>query len=397
MSPSATGESISSPARLQKILIFAGAPPPIHGQNVMVAALVEGLRKDPQFHVVHIDPKLSQRTDEIGQGSLIKVFRLIFACAHALLTRLREGPMIFYYVPAPGRRVPVFRDWIVLFLCRRFFPVLVLHWHAVGLGQWVEKQPSTVTAFLTRRALDQADLAIVLASELASDAEIFRPLKTVVIANGIPDPVPADLSRKLTVKTHHDVLFLGLGNEAKGLFVSLEAVRFANTLGSNRFRFTFAGNFATPEDEQRFAQIMQSSAGWLRRVGIVSGLAKATLLRESDVLCFPTQYAFEGQPLVLIEAMAFELPIVTTRWRAIPGMLPDQNVWFVEPQKPESIAHALIEACQQPAHSGTMRRHFLENFTLERHLTLMSSALNSLDLGESPTARKKRDYRSLRS
>jgi glycosyltransferase involved in cell wall biosynthesis len=391
MSSSASETSPSLSAK--KILVFAGTPPPIHGQNVMVAALIEGLRKDSRFQVVHIDPRLSRSNDEVGQKSFGKLMRLAWACARALAARLREGPMVLYYVPAPGKKTPVVRDWIVLLICRCFFQKIVLHWHAVGLGAWTTAQPGTFTSYFTHRALDQADLAIVLAPELADDAKIFRPRKVAVVPNGIPDPVTSELAPKLVVKPQHDVLFLGLGSEAKGLFVSVEAVRLANTFSSQRFRFTFAGSFASPEDEQRFVKLMQSAGDWIRRVGVVSGLAKATLLRESDVLSFPTQYPHEGQPLVLIEALAFDLPIVTTRWRSIPGMLPKEHIAFVDPANLDEMANAIYAACQRRNEStdtgwdgemvsgkkaegpGALRAHFLAHFTLEKHLEAMKRAL----------------------
>ena len=39
---------------------------------------------------------------------------------------------IFYYVPAPGKRVALYRDWLVMFICRPFFSGVILHWHAVA-------------------------------------------------------------------------------------------------------------------------------------------------------------------------------------------------------------------------------------------------------------------------
>ena len=53
----------------------------------------------------------------------------------------------------------------------------------------------------------------------------------------------------------------------------------------------------------------------------MSALAALTLrtfsgtLRDADLFCFPTFYQNENQPVNLIEAMAFGLPVVTTRWR----------------------------------------------------------------------------------
>jgi len=65
-------------------------------------------------------------------------------------------------------------------------------------------------------------------------------------------------------------------------------------------------------------------------------------LREADLFCFPTRYIGENQPVNLIEAMAFGLPIVTTRWRSLPEMLPPNYPGLVDSQSPEQIAAALL-------------------------------------------------------
>ena len=65
-------------------------------------------------------------------------------------------------------------------------------------------------------------------------------------------------------------------------------------------------------------------------------------MREADLFCFPTRYIGENQPVNLIEAMAFGLPIVTTRWRSLPEMLPLNYPGLVDSQSPEQIAAALI-------------------------------------------------------
>ena len=58
--------------------------------------------------------------------------------------------------------------------------------------------------------------------------------------------------------------------------------------------------------------------------------AKTQALRDADLFCFPTYYLAENQPGNLIEAMAFGLPIVTTRWRSMPEMLPPDYPGLVD-------------------------------------------------------------------
>jgi hypothetical protein len=77
--------------------------------------------------------------------------------------------------------------------------------------------------------------------------------------------------------------------------------------------------------------------------------------------------------------MAHDLRIVTSRWRAIPAMLPTQYVWYAEPGNPASLAKAIGSAAGSPPPGGASRRHFLSHFTVERHLAAMSEVLSTLD------------------
>jgi len=102
------------------------------------------------------------------------------------------------------------------------------------------------------------------------------------------------------------------------------------------------------------------------------------LLRDADLFLFPTRYLGENQPVNLIEAMAFGLPIVTTRWRSIPEMLPENYAGLVDPKSPHQIADAL-RLVAAGDFTETLRELFLRNFTLEQHLANMAAAIRSLE------------------
>jgi len=96
------------------------------------------------------------------------------------------------------------------------------------------------------------------------------------------------------------------------------------------------------------------------------------------LFCFPTYYLAENQPGNLIEAMAYGLPIITTRWRSVPEMLPPDYPGLVDPKSPEQVAAALrrMAGCDS---SGTLREIFLRRFTLEQHLANMAAAIRSVE------------------
>jgi len=289
--------------------------------------------------------------------------------------------MWFYYVPAPGKRTALYRDWFVLLMCRPFFTGLVLHWHAVGLGEWLAQRAVAPERWATRLLLGRASLALVLAPELAEDARSLSPRHFAVVPNGVPDPGVTPRRRR-SASAPREVVFLGLGSRTKGLLDTLEAVVLADARDRGRFHLTVAGGFenATVERLYRIAAA-KLSPGLVTHAGTIDDTCKHALLTEADVFCFPTYYPHEGQPLTILEALAHDLPIITTRWRAIPGMLPTTNVWYVEPGRPDQIAEALVAATNAAKPDGAMRRHYLARYTPEHHLVELKAALLSLQPG----------------
>lgn len=176
------------------------------------------------------------------------------------------------------------------------------------------------------------------------------------------------------------VLFLAHCTRDKGVFDALEAIAIANrNAGTARFRLRVAGTFVTPEEERDF----RARAGQpdlrdvVEHVGFVSGEPKAREFRDADVFLFPSYFANEGQPLNLIEAMAHGLPVVTTRWRAIPEMVPEGYAGLVEPRDPAATAAALRTVAE--SEDGLrFREAYEQRFALRSHLVELARALKSV-------------------
>ncbi|HWD17661.1 MAG TPA: glycosyltransferase family 4 protein [Verrucomicrobiae bacterium] len=395
-----------------KLLVFAHTPPPHHGQSYMVQLMLEGLRQGQEIECFHVNARVSRDNEDIGGMRLGKMFLLLRYCAQAVWLRFRHGIKAFYYVPAPGKTSAVARDWVVMLLCRPFFPKLILHWHAAGLSQWLESK-GAMTRILTHTLLGKSDLSILTSDMNRADAESFGAKKIVAVRNCLPDPCPdfetnmrprreARLAARLKLQAGEKlsaqeraaaggepervrVLFLAHCMREKGLFDTLDAVAQANAAWREqkapwRMTLTVAGAFHSEEDRAEFERCTAAPEmkEMVQPLGFISGAQKQACLAESDVLCFPTYYHAEAQPLTVVESMAVGLPIVTTRWRSIPDILPPDYAGFVAPQAPAEVAQALrMAALANPFQA--LRARFLECFTVERHLRDLTAALRSVE------------------
>jgi glycosyltransferase involved in cell wall biosynthesis len=416
-----------------KLLIFAHTPPPLHGQSYMVQLMLEGFGGDQRkqksgaaakaaearsygIECYHVNVRLSKRLEDIGDLRFGKIMLLLGYCLQAVWCRFRYGVTAMYYIPAPGKTSALYRDWLVMFICRPFFKRIALHWEAAGLASWLETSVSMRTRSWTYRFLKQVDLSIILSQYNRADAEKIFSRQIRVVNNGIPDPCP-DFGRQLWPrrkarfaarrkllmgeplieddKQHTggntnvvQVLFLALCTRGKGVFDAISGValgrrRLAEQKRDVSLRLQIAGTFVDAEDKAEFDRLMAQPeySDFIEYVGFVSGERKERLLKEADLFCFPTYYENENQPVNLIEAMAFGLPILTTHWRSIPEWFPANYAGLVDVRSPDQVADVMLKLMASEPGDG-LRENFLKNFTVEQYLSGMAEALGRLEGSE---------------
>jgi glycosyltransferase involved in cell wall biosynthesis len=409
-----------------KLLVFAHTPPPHHGQSYAVQTMLKSFGGDRRkqrpraaapneygIECYHVNARFSAGLDDIGKLRIGKMLLLLFYCLQAIWCRWRHRVTNFYYVPAPGKAVALQRDWLVMLICRPFFRNVILHWHAAGLAKWLETAVQIRTRAITYRAFRHPDLSIVISNYNVADAEKLLSRRISHVDNGFADPCPdfettvlprrrarfaarakllanEPLSSKEAAAAGADpdvvkVLYLAHYMREKGLFAAAQAVVLANRMLHARkspvqVKLMAAGSFVTDGEKLEFDRLAQDPefACAVKLLGFVSWEKKQAVLREADLFCFPTGYAAENQPITLIEAMAFGLPTVTTRWRSLPEMFPPSYPGLVPDQSLEPIATALIDLMARET-GEALRYHYLARFTLERHLTGLARAIHSVE------------------
>jgi len=412
-----------------KLLVFAHTPPPHHGQSYMVQTMLAAFGGDRRrqkqaqtadngygIECYHVNARFSKGLEDIGKLQISKTLLILLYCLQAIWCRFRYGVTNFYYVPAPGKLVAVQRDWLVMWICRPFFKNVILHWHAAGLADWLETVAQIRTRAITFRAFRQPELSVVITKFNLADAQKLLSRRVCNVDYGILDPcrnfettvlprrrarwtararllareqpTPVEIAAAGSDPQIVRVLYLAHYMREKGLFAAAEGVVTANQIlqerkSSVRLKLMAAGSFVSNEEKLAFEQLLENPefASAVDCLGFLSGAKKEAALREADLFCFPTLYAAENQPITLIEAMAFGLPIVTTRWRSLPEMLPPDYPGLVANQDVEPIAMALIELMTQET-GEQLRQLYLDRFTLERHLTSLAEAIRSVEQPE---------------
>lgn len=401
-----------------RVLVFAHIPPPFHGQSYMVRVMLENLgeggpMKDERIRLFHLNTRLSDSLEDIGTWRAGKFFRLVGYIFRAWWMRWRYSLDAFYYIPAPpAKRGALYRDWIVLLLVGSLFRTRIFHWQAAGLGEWVRESAgqgavrrleASVTRWLFRH-----DLSCALNEWGRRDVTEFSPRHVAVVPNGVADPCPDYAGTLLPEQLRRreqrvsatkespallQLLYLALATRTKGLFDSVEAVALANARlvreGKNWcVRLTVAGTFYDPQEELAFRdrigrddlRLPESldAKSAVVYVGHVDGGKKDHVLREADAFCFASYYPNEGQPVSVIEALAYGLPVVLTRWRSLPEMIPSPLAHQVEPADPAALADALV-ALGEENRFEEFRKLYLGHYTEAVYCGLLREAFLLLE------------------
>lgn len=171
-------------------------------------------------------------------------------------------------------------------------------------------------------------------------AEHYDKLKIVRCGPALFQPVP------MPSQQPPEIVCVARLSEEKGLFVLLEALQ---QLAEQdvAFRCTLVGG-GPLEDEIRRARDQRGLQDRVEMVGAQPPTAVRAFYERASVVVLASFH--EGIPVVLMEAMATERPVIATRVGGIPELIEDgKNGWLVPSKDPSALAEALREALTQPA------------------------------------------------
>ncbi len=321
------------------VVVVGQTPPPYHGQAIMIQRLLEQSFEGFQLH--HVRMGFSREMDEVGNFQLRKVGHLFSIISRVIWIRLRTGAVILYYPPASPQRVPFYRDLVLLMSFRWMFNKTIFRFEACGLTDMYSSL-NRIEKLLFRAAYREPDVVIRLAKSLPEDGRRLGARREFIVPNAIPD-LPRNVQR-LTIAIP-TILFVGVVRRSKGVEVLLRAAGQLRKRGI-AFCLEFVGeaaslDFATEAKRIAIEEEIDDAVVWR---GLLIGDEIEQAYSQADIFCFPTFVGSEAMPIVLMEAMRSSLPVVSTKWRAIPEMVRDDVTGILVPiQDPAAVADALEE------------------------------------------------------
>ena len=346
-----------------RILFILHFPPPVHGSSVVGLQIKESKVINAAYDCHYINMGTSATIDEIGKNAFGKITRYISILSQVIKNLFALRPNLCYLaITAQG--IGFYKDAIVVLLVKLFGVKLVYHFHNKGV---INRQDKFIDNLLYRYVFKNTGI-ILLSPCLFSDIQKYVSKNAVQYCpNGIK-PIEIGTWPK-TTNDCPEILFLSHMLEAKGVYVLLDACAILKKRNLP-FHCTFIGGKGDITENQFQEKVVANGLkNSVSYIGSKHGHEKESYFSTADIFAFPTYKETFG--LVNLEAMQYELPVVSTYEGGIPDVVEDGVTGFLVPQK-DSVALAerlelLIKDPELRKKMGSAgRARYEKEYTLEK-------------------------------
>jgi glycosyltransferase involved in cell wall biosynthesis len=339
--------------------------------------LLESPAVAEEWRISHLDTSDRRSLENLGRVDVWNVLLGIRHVAELAVRMVRERPAVVWL--SLSQNTPAYlRDVLFIVFARLGGARVVGHLHG-GWFQEFYRAASFPVRQVIRIGCGMLAAAWVLGEGLRSTfTGLVPPERVRVVPNGVPDP--GALARRRGALESFTVLYLGQLSDLKGVDDLVEAFG-ALCPWDLPTRLVLAGAWLTGRDERRIRAAVAASPARARveLIGVVGSEEKARLLSEADVFALPAR-SHEGQPLVVLEAMAAGLPVVATARGAIPDMIEDGRTGLLVPEDEGALTGALERLRARPQLRAAMgaagRQRWEERFTAQACFRLVARELD---------------------
>jgi glycosyltransferase involved in cell wall biosynthesis len=328
------------------VLIGPMSQDPAESVSTVNRAFTHGLAS--RFEFISVDATRNVGNNRQATFNVVNLFYFVWQFAGWCIAVICRKPRIAHYAISSGWAM---EKGLAFMKVARMFGVRTLaHFHD---GAFIDKwnQLPVWRRRFAHRQLRQLD-GLVLASRWWSDEvqkHIPLPNTKFFVVNNPIEPGFEQRALQMTIeRTGNMILALGVMGRAKGV---LDLVEAASLIARENCDFTLEIVGAEREPgvmKETCDFIANHSLGDFTKVTAgVDNEEKTKLFAKASILVLPSHY--ENFPLVLVEAAAAGLAIVTTPVGAVPEFFADEvSALFVEPKKPRQLADALARLIRNP-------------------------------------------------
>lgn len=206
--------------------------------------------------------------------------------------------------------------------------------------------PTFLEKRFTKSVAKNTDVIIALTEHMKMNIQRIHQREVFVIPNGIDLDKFQPLSRaeargELHIEENERIiLFVGRLHPVKGVKHLIRAMRFI-AQAAPKARLILLGDGEERQDLEALTRKLNLE-DFITFAGRVPNAEIPEYMTASDVLLLPS--LSEGFPVVVLEAMACGLPIVSTNVRGLPEIVVNgENGFIVEPEDPDALAEKVLQ------------------------------------------------------
>ena len=358
------------------------------GQSVMFDGVVNHLK----VHGIVVSlVDISQKIQRGGMLARSLDYAIILV---QVFIHLLAGDNELCYIITSQSKNGFLRDNAMITMCRWFKVPVITHQYGANYRQLLDALSEGGTEKL-KKMLGYVSTIIVEGDYMKEQFSFLDNYqsKVRVIPNGLPIEGSHAQVKKTYDGTHSFVMFY-LSNLiwSKGYFDVLQALDILVNRERLDVKCVFAGKFMASHDDERsgiankgdFDKFVTEHS-LTDRIEYFPGLygdEKDKYFYESNVFLLPTYYINEGQPVSIIEAMAYGCVPLVTKYRHIPMMINTKNGCFVNPKNAEDIARNVKYLMEHPdeyaAKSQQSISDYKEKFKFDVYAGKVFDCINSV-------------------
>jgi len=330
-----------SASKMRTLLVVGPLPPPIGGAPATVKEILDELTKDPSYKVsiINSSPATDPRdqVDGFNFEKALRFIKLIFSFYRQLLNH---------------EAVLIFANNLFAFV---ILPFLLIPSNLSGKSFFVKPIGGDLDVWLTSQRWPlRSYFAFLLRSVngILSQTRLLQQslqkygCKNVYYLPGCRSAAE-EVSSIQKSSNEFKIIFLAHINQEKGALLLLQALQKLPTISSVKIKCDFYGPVYKVVEKDFFGLINETSTA--HYCGVIEVGSGVRLISNYDVLVLPTSFEREGHPGVLIEAMHASVPIISTRYRAIPELVTDgENGMLVPIKDVDALAEAIKRLAEDP-------------------------------------------------
>lgn len=322
-----------------RILLIVQLPPPVHGSATISKIISESVIINSAFRTKTFPLYFAKSMQDLGAFSFTKVIKMLHFGLQLIRTIRNFKPDLVYFTLSP-LGLSFFRDVLYVAILKSFGLRIVYHLHVKGIKDESKGRPFMRLLY---KFVFKNTYTISLSKSLTDDVASVCRTTQYVVNNGVyPVVGETENLRKNMSAEKIQLLYLSNLMKAKGIFVFLDALVLLSKKRNN-FSARIVGNPADVTREEIEQYIIKHDLK--ERVTIENGLygeEKHQAFKAADIFVHPT--LDDAFPLVILEAMQFQLPVISTIEGAIPEIVEDGSTGYLVPT---NDATALAEKTEQ--------------------------------------------------